>query len=60
MELYSKSLLVDIIETKLLQEYSEYYPQGQYNNIFIQYLYRYLRDNTYSGEHSKLYTQLVG
>ncbi len=59
MELYSKSLLVDIIETKLLQEYSEYYPQGQYNNIFIQYLYRYLRDNTYSGEHSKLYTQLV-
>ena len=58
MDLYSRSLLIDIIESKILREYSQYYPQSQYNNIYIKYLYRYLRDNTYSGEHNKLYSQL--
>lgn len=58
MDLYSRSLLIDIIESKILREYSQYYPQSQYNNIYIKYLYRYLRDNTYSGEHNKLYLQL--
>ena len=59
MKMYERSLVTDIIETKILQEYSEYYPQSQYNNVFIQYLYRYLRDNTYTGEHNKLYLQLL-
>lgn len=59
MKMYERNILVDILETKILEEYSEYCPQGQYNNVFIQYLYKYLRENTYSGEHQKLYLQLL-
>lgn len=59
MKMYEKGLIIDIIETKILQMYPEYFPQGQYNNVFISYLYKYLRDNTYSGEHNVLYNELL-
>ena len=54
MKLYSKSLLVNILEARLLDTFEDYYPQGQYNNIFISYLYQYIRQNTWSGEHDQL------
>lgn len=56
--MYEKSIIVDIIEAKIIDTYPEYQPQGQYNNMFIKYLYRYLRDCTYAGIHSSLFTQL--
>lgn len=59
MKMYEQSFLVDIIEYKLLNFFDNYYPQGQYNNIFISYLYQYIRDNTYSGEHNELLKQLI-
>lgn len=59
MVMYERSLLIDIIETKILDLYPEYYPQGQYNNMFITYLYKYLRDNTYTGKHDELYNELM-
>lgn len=54
MKLYSKSLLVNILEARLLDTFEDYYSQGQYNNIFISYLYQYIRQNTWSGEHDQL------
>lgn len=59
IELYDKSLLVNIIENRLLDSFEDYCPQGQYNNKFIKYLYRYIRQNTYSGEHDELLRKLV-
>ena len=59
MEIYSKNLLINILEAKLLESFEEYSPQGQYNNKFIEYLYKYIRENTYSGEHDGLLRQLV-
>lgn len=58
MELYERSFFVNIIESKLLNEYSDYTPQGQYNNKFISCLYKYLKDNTYVGTHTQLYNEL--
>ena len=59
MKLYEKSVLVNLIETKILELYPEYYPQGQYNSMFIKYFYQYLRDNTYSGKHNQLLRQFL-
>lgn len=58
MKMYEKGLLIDILETKILEIYNEYYPQGQYNGIFVNYLYKYIRDNTYCGKHSDLLYEL--
>ena len=62
MKLYSKNLIVNILEARLLDTFEDYYPQGQYNNIFISYLYQYIRQNTWSGEHDQLlrdFTNLI-
>lgn len=59
MKLYEKSFLVDIIESKLLDTYPDYYPQGQCNNIFIEYLYKYIIDNSYSDTHISLHNKLL-
>lgn len=59
MEIYSKNLIVNILEAKLLESFIEYNPQGQYNNKFIKYLYKYIRENTYAGEHDILLRQLT-
>lgn len=59
LELYKKDLIVNILEAKLLESYENYFPQGQYNNKFITYLYQYIRDNTYSGEHDQLLRQFT-
>lgn len=59
MELYEKNLIINILEAKLLESFNEYCPQGQYNNKFIKYLYKYIRENTYSGEHDELLRQFV-
>lgn len=62
MKLYSKNFLVNILEARLLDTFEDYYPQGQYNNLFISYLYQYIRQNTWSGEHDQLlrdFTQLT-
>lgn len=59
MKLYEKNLIISIIEAKLLETFEEYTPQGMYNNTFIQYLYRYIRINTYSGEHNNLLQELI-
>lgn len=53
------SLLLNIIETKLLEQYSDYCPQSEYNSTFVRYLYRYLKDNTYSGKHYGLLQDLL-
>lgn len=58
MKMYEKSLLVDMLETKILEKYNEYYPQGQYNGIFVNYLYKFIRDNTYCGKHNELLYEL--
>lgn len=58
MKLYERSFFVNVIESKLLDEYSSYTPQNQYNNKFISCLYRYLKDNTYTGTHNELYKEL--
>lgn len=58
MKLYERSLIINIIEAKLLDYFENYQPQGVYNNIFVSYLYKYIRENTYTGEHYKLYSQL--
>ena len=59
MELYERNLMTNIIEARLLESYEEYCPQGQYNNKVISYLYKYIRDNTYSGEHDELLRQFT-
>lgn len=59
MIMYEKSMIVDMIEAKLLEAYPEYYPQGQYNNFLIQYLYKYIKTNTYTGNHVSLYKDLL-
>lgn len=59
MKMYSKSFLINILEAKLLDTFEDYYPQGQYNNIFISYLYQYIRQNTWSGEHDQLLRDLT-
>lgn len=59
MKMYERSLIVNILEAKLLESYEDYYPQGQYNNVVINYLYRYIRDNTYTGEHYELAGELI-
>lgn len=43
----------------MCSEFEDYTPQGVINNIFISYLYRYIRQNTYTGEHDNLLRQLV-
>ena len=58
MRFYEKGMLINIIESRLIESYSEYSPQGQFNGIFVSYLYRFLRDNTYSGEHYNLRKEL--
>ena len=47
MELYEQSFYIDIIESRLLDSYPDYAPQGQYNNKYVSCLYRYLKDNIY-------------
>ena len=59
MKLYDKNLIIYLLEARLLEAYDDYYPQGQYNNKFITYLYRYIRENTYVGEHDELLRQLI-
>ena len=59
MKMYERSLLIDMIEAKILEQFPEYYPQSQYNGMFIKYLYQYIRDNTYSGKHDQLYRELL-
>lgn len=59
MKLYTRDFLIDILEAKLLEAFEEYNPQGQYNNRFIQYLYKYIRLNTYCGEHDDLLRKFV-
>lgn len=59
MQLYEQNLLINILEAKILDTFNDYYPQGQYNNIFLTYLYKYIRKNTYSGEHYELLRQLI-
>lgn len=59
MKLYSKNLIVNLLEARLLDAYEDYCLQGQYNNTFISYLYKYIRENTYTGEHDALLRQLV-
>lgn len=58
MKLYEQSFYIDIIESRLLDEYNDYTPQGQYNNKFISCLYRYLKDNLYVGTHTQLHNEL--
>lgn len=58
MELYEQSFYIDIIESRLLESYPDYAPQGQYNNKYISCLYRYLKDNIYVGTHTQLYNEL--
>lgn len=59
MKLYERSIFVDIIETKLLQRFPEYYPQGQANSFFINYFYKYLSENVFSFWHYETYNQLL-
>lgn len=59
MKMYERSLLIDMIEAKILEQFPEYYPQSQYNGMFVKYLYQYIRDNTYSGKHDQLYRELL-
>lgn len=59
MKMYERNIMVNILESRILDSYEEYYPQGQYNNMFIKYLYKYIRDNTYSGEHDELLRDLI-
>lgn len=59
MQMYERSLLINILEAKLLESFNEYYPQGIYNNTFIKYIYKYIRENTYTGEHDELLRELV-
>lgn len=58
MELYKQSFYIDIVESRLLESYPDYAPQGQYNNKYISCLYRYLKDNLYVGTHTQLYNEL--
>lgn len=58
MELYEQSFYIDIIESRLLDSYPDYAPQGQYNNRYISCLYRYLKDNIYVGTHTQLHNEL--
>lgn len=59
MKMYERSLLIDMIEAKILEQFPEYYPQSQYNGMFIKYLYQFIRNNTYSGKHDQLYRELL-
>lgn len=59
MKLYDRNIIVNILEAKLLSTFEDYCPQGEYNNKFIQYLYKYIRLNTYTGEHDSLLRQFV-
>lgn len=59
MKLYDRNTIVNILEAKLLSTFEDYCPQGEYNNKFIQYLYKYIRLNTYTGEHDSLLRQFV-
>lgn len=59
MNLYDRNLMVNILEAKLLETFDDYYPQNYYNNRMINYLYRYIRLNTYTGEHDNLLRQFV-
>lgn len=59
MKLYDRNIIVNILEAKLLSTFEDYCPQGEYNNRFIQYLYKYIRLNTYTGEHDSLLRQFV-
>lgn len=59
LRMYSRSLIINILDAKFLETFPEYCPQGQYNNTFIKYLYRYIRMNTYCGEHDELLRTLV-
>lgn len=59
MRLYEKNLMINILESRLLGTFDEYYPQNIYNNRMIQYLYKYMRLNTYTGEHDQLLREFV-
>lgn len=59
MKLYDRNLMVNILEAKLLESFDDYYPQNYFNNRMINYLYRYIRANTYTGEHDQLLRQFV-
>ena len=59
MMLYKKDFITYILESRLCDEFEDYTPQGVVNNAFINYLYKYIRQNTYTGEHDKLLQQLV-
>lgn len=54
MIISDKTMLFDAMEARLLDYFEDYNPQGYYNNKFVNYLYKYIRDNTYSGEHNDL------
>lgn len=58
MLINNQSLVIDILEAKFLEIFPEYYSQKQYNEKFIEYLYKYIKKSIYSGTHDDLCLKL--
>ena len=59
MKLYERSLIINILEAKILEAFEEYSPQGQYNGVFVSYLYKYIKNSIYSGNHNNFFSSLM-